>query len=198
MLKGSDENDLWQWREAEEPIIIAGFEGGAPGLWFSLTFLILGVLILMSASAPSMWKPTSDGSGPAGMGSLFFGGVLTALGGWFLKTKWRIEQLTPLSTLCKRLGMNAAQVQQFAAKRRVKPRYIVNGLEYYASSDFLDAESLLRASDAPEERTENLLRPAGAGEVAAQELLRVPEETATVSAADVMQTPEEAVTIHTR
>jgi hypothetical protein len=97
--------------------------------------------------------------------------------------------LTPLPTLCKRLGKSPAQVYQLAAERGVKPRYIVNGLEYYMSADFLDADTLLRPSDAPPEQPATLLRPAGAGEVATGELLRVPEAPATASAFHVVQTP---------
>lgn len=176
-MKDEDRDEIWQWREAEEPIIISGFEGGAPGLWFSLTFVVMGILTLLSASSPQNWKPTDGGMGPTGMGMFFFGSVLTALGGWFLKTKWHIEELTPLPLLCERLGKNAMQVQKFAAERGVKPRYVVNGLEYYASSDFVDAESLLRASEAPVEETASLLRPATAGETAPDTLLRVPGYT---------------------
>jgi hypothetical protein len=190
MLKGCEENDVWQWREAEEPIIVSGFAGGAPGLWFSLSFLVVGIMTLLLASQPENWHPVDGGFGPTGLGLAFFGSILTGLGGWFLKTKWHIEELTPLPALCTLLGKNAAQVQRLAAERGVKPRYVVNGLEYYASSDFIDSASLLRASEAPEEKKETLLRPAGAGEVNSQELLRVPEEAATASAFRIVQSQQ--------
>lgn len=95
-MNWNDREEIWQWREAEEPLIISGFEGGAPGLWFSLTFLVVGLLTLLSSSSSQNWKPTDDGVGPAGMGLFFFGSALMAIGGWFLKTKWHnVESIQP-------------------------------------------------------------------------------------------------------
>lgn len=176
-----NDDNVWRQRRAEEPIIVSGFEGGAPGLWFSLTFIVLGLLSLFGASSSEMWKPVEGGYGPTGMGTLFFGGVLLFLGGWFLKTRWQIEELTPLPLLCKMLGKQEAEIHQIAAERGVRPRYVVNGLEYYMASDLVDAATLLRASRAPEIEPEILLRPASLGAIHKDTLLRIPDEEASAS-----------------
>lgn len=173
-MEDKSRDEVWQRNEAEEPIIVSGFEGGAPGLWFSLSFIVFGLLNLLGASSPHAWKPTEDGTGAHGMGMLFFGGVLTLLGGWFLRTRWQIEALTPLPMLCKLLGKNEAQIQAMAYERGVRPRYVVNGLEYYASSDLVDSEALLRASETPRLAPEALLRPAASTLIEPNTLLRIP------------------------
>ncbi|MCS6777189.1 MAG: hypothetical protein RMJ43_08025 [Chloroherpetonaceae bacterium] len=171
VLRTLFENGAWRNPRGAEPVVISGFAGGAPGLWFSLSFVVLGGLNLLGACSTEAWQTGGDGCGPPGAGRLFFGAVLMAIGGWLLRTRWQIEELVPLPLLCRRMGCTEAEVQRLATARGVRPRYVVDGLEYYHAADLMDAEGLLRASAAPA-GAEELLRVALAGPGAEEALLR--------------------------
>lgn len=159
VLRALFESETWRNARGTEPVVVSGFAGGAPGLWFSLSFVVLGGLNLLGACSTEAWQAGADGCGPPGAGRLFFGAVLVAIGGWLLRTRWQIEELVPLPLLCRRMGRTEAEVQQLAAARGVRPRYVVDGMEYYHVADLMDAEGLLRASAAPARREELLHVP---------------------------------------
>ena len=64
------------------------------------------------------------------------------------------------------------QVEDTRREQGIKPRYNINGEDFYDIKDFGDAAVLLRASIAPAAEPETLLRPAAGTATPAENLLR--------------------------
>ncbi len=68
--------------------------------------------------------------------------------------------------------MEAERLTAFAEEQGIRPRYNINGEDFYAIEDFGDAAVLLRASVAPLAGPETLLRPAIGTQTPEETLLR--------------------------
>lgn len=84
----------------------------------------------------------------------------------------RIKKLNNADSISSRFGVEAERLTTFAEEQGIKPRYNINGEDFYDIKDFGDAAVLLRASVAPAAEPETLLRPAAGTVTDAENLLR--------------------------
>ena len=84
----------------------------------------------------------------------------------------RIKKLSGAVSIGSRFGVDAERLTTFAEEQGIKPRYNINGEDFYDLKDFGDAAVLLRASVAPAAERETLLRPAAGSATPAENLLR--------------------------
>ena len=89
----------------------------------------------------------------------------------------KIKKLTDARSISSRFGIDAEALTNFAKKQGIKPRYNINGEDFYDLKDFGDAATLLRASVAPAAESETLLRPAASGNVTPAEHLLRPSDS---------------------
>ena len=84
----------------------------------------------------------------------------------------KTKKLTNADAISSRFGVEAERLTTFAEKQGIKPRYNINGEDFYDLKDFGDAAVLLRASVAPAAQPETLLRPAAGTPPQIENLLR--------------------------
>ena len=155
----------------KEPMVFYGGDDGVPPTCLCLLFLAAGFLVFCGGLNPDHWGPGD--TGPFGKGLLFFGSALMAVGGWLFKVRNDILRLLPTDALCARMDIPEATMKRIAQQHGIRPRYIVNGQDYYAPADFDvgPAKTLLRASS-PTDEQDTLLRFATNDLQSPQQLLR--------------------------
>jgi hypothetical protein len=155
----------------KEPMIFYGGGDGVPPACLCLVFLAAGVLVFCIGLNPDLWRPSEIG--PFGQGEMFFGFALMAIGGWLLKVRNDILRLLPTEALCARMELPEATLKRIAQEHGIRPRYIVNGQDYYAPDDFdvEAAKTLLRAAS-PFDHQKTLLRSSMDDLQSPQRLLR--------------------------
>ncbi len=89
-----------------------------------------------------------------------------------LKIRRELKRLHNTDEVGFRFGVEAERLTAFAEEQGIRPRYNINGKDFYAMEDFGDAAVLLRASVAPLAGPETLLRPAIGTQTPAETLLR--------------------------
>jgi hypothetical protein len=143
----------------DEPVIVSGFERGLPPLGFCFAFLVPGAAMLLAGlfAGPQWWRESE--TGPFALGLLFFGFMLTGIGGLMLKVRRDLLRLVPAEAVCAQIGIDETELPDVIEARGIRPRYIVNGHDYYDTADFIQAPTLLRAAMPPAKATEQLLRP---------------------------------------
>jgi hypothetical protein len=84
----------------------------------------------------------------------------------------QLPRLASMQNLCTQLNVDGATLQRVAEEQGIKPRYNINGQDFYEITDFGDAATLLRASSASVSQRETWLRPAAQTETPPELLLR--------------------------
>jgi hypothetical protein len=91
------------------------------------------------------------------------------------KRYWEIRRsfahLSTLDVICKQYNVAGETFQGIVEEQQIKPRYNINGRDFYDLNDLGDAATLLRAS-APPVAPETLLRAAAHVETPQEQLLR--------------------------
>lgn len=164
--------------QTKEPMVFYGGDNGVPPAFLCLLFLAAGFLVFCGGLNPDYWGPSD--TGPFGKGLLFFGSALMAVGGWLFKVRNDILSLLPTEALCARMDVPEATLKRIAQQHGIRPRYIVNGQDFYAPADFEEnaAKTLLRASS-PTDEQDTLLRFATDAPQPPQHLLRASDSAET-------------------
>ncbi len=97
---------------------------------------------------------------------------------------WRgMKNVAPSNEVSSQFGLDESALTALAREHAVKPRYNINGRDYYNMADFGDITTLLRASVEPNvPQAATLLRPAG-------NVIEASPETLLRAAASIMQPP---------
>jgi hypothetical protein len=92
---------------------------------------------------------------------------------WRYGLRKRLKQLVSADRVCVQIGIGETDFQKTMEARGIKPRYNVNGQDYYDPEELGDVATLLRASQQPNITPETLLRPAAKADTPQEQLLRV-------------------------
>jgi hypothetical protein len=95
---------------------------------------------------------------------------------WRYGLRRRLTQLLPADRVCVQIGMEELDFQKTMEARGIKPRYNINGQDYYDPQELGDVATLLRASQQPIATSETLLRPTAHTMTPSEQLLRIVSE----------------------
>ncbi|HZP85115.1 MAG TPA: hypothetical protein VFB21_25995 [Chthonomonadaceae bacterium] len=138
----------------------------APPIWLPilLVFLVpaVGTILLLDQHEPLVFRAFLI----LPVGYIVFGGIR------YWRLRRQLPRLSSMQNLCTQLNVDGATLQRVAEEQGLKPRYNINGQDFYEITDFGDATTLLRASSASINQRETLLRPAAQTEMPPELLLR--------------------------
>jgi hypothetical protein len=144
-LHGRDRSGAWKW-EGETRALV----------WASRLMTVIGWALLAGIAAILATAQDREAVLPLGGATA----LMFTLAYGMRRLLARLVTLAPLEQTAERLGVSQTDLAQLAEERGIRPRIILNDVPLYEPAEFVDAERLLRPSEAP--IGGDLLRPAGA------------------------------------
>lgn len=149
---------------------------GSPSQFLLVGLLILSLPIIGTAITLLLSRGMSDHQRSlwiSQMGMMTVGLALPGLSGgfYFIRLFRQSRKWWSVEKSCSKLGIPQEDLMRFVSERNIRPRYNIDGKDYYDPADFKDAVTLLRAAQQPTS-PDTLLRPATNAQTPPEQLLR--------------------------
>jgi hypothetical protein len=163
----------WQWRgrTKQGASKYVGSQAGPPKWAWWLLFGLASIEAVIAAGLliASLFIRVDLGDA-CGFG---LGAAGHALTGWWLRRQYYyIHGMVDEDDAARWLGVDKAELNQIVEERGIRPKYNINGEDFYDRRDFGDVATLLRASAPSVEKQQSLLRAAGNVQAQPDTLLR--------------------------